>query len=90
MIPMFINQVLKAYLAFTMLHGLTKPQPAQTNKPAVFFNVRLQSAMSGNCFYFFKSVIDDVLGVVTLQEKICHLFSFGFEVVIDGAKTAKF
>ena len=51
--------------------------------------VRLQSTMSGNCFYFFKSVTDDVLGVVTLQEKICHLISFGFEVVIDETKTAK-
>ena len=51
--------------------------------------VRLQSTMSGNCFYFFKSVDDNVLGVVTLKEKVCHIFSFAFEVVIDGTKTAK-
>ena len=31
--------------------------------------VRLQSTMSGNCFYFFKSIVDDVLEVVTLQEQ---------------------
>ena len=55
------------------------------------FIVNLQSTLSGNCFYIFKSVVDDImLRVVTLQEKISHVLSFGFEVVvIDGAKTAK-
>ena len=43
----------------------------------------------GIVFYFFKNVVDDRLGVVTLQDKICDLLSFGFEVVIDGTKTAK-
>ena len=52
--------------------------------------VSLLSTLSDNCFYIMKSVIDDdMLRVVTLQEKISHLLSFGFEVVIDGAKTAK-
>ena len=42
--------------------------------------VGMQSTMSGNCFYFFTSVCDDALGVVTLQENVCQLFSLGFEV----------
>ena len=51
--------------------------------------VRLQSTMSGiSLNNFFKSVVDDVLGVVTLQEKVSHLLSCGFEVVIDETKTA--